>query len=112
MQNQAPVSFDIAIEKAPQAAEPEVKKRLEATRASRSQLTREQIDKKLKSAADARAAVIEKQKHTATEAVEKVQLTRERRTSTERAEEEKAAKELSSKLQLAEKKQKDHVSCI
>merc|ERR1712226_81100 len=112
MQNQAPCAFDIQIEKAPAAAAPEIKKRLEATRESKTQLTREQIDKKLKQAADARAAVIEKQKHAATEACVKVQLTRERRTSTERASEEKAAKELDSKLQLAEKKQKDHVSRI
>merc|ERR1712176_466476 len=112
MQSQSPVVFDIQIERAPAAAAPEIKKRLEATRQSKTQLTREQLDKKMKQAADARAAVIEKQKQAATEFSEKVQLTRERRTSSERASEEKAAKELDEKLQLAEKKHQANVSGI
>ena len=110
MQQQAPVSFEINIDKAPCAAAPEVKKRLETT--NRRQLTREQIDDRQSKAAQARQAAIEKSKHTASEACEKVQMTRERRTSEDRAQEERAAAELSSKLQIADEKRHVQISCI
>merc|ERR1712025_108601 len=100
----------IDIAKAPASAAPEVKKRLEAGKTR--QLTREQIDSKQKHAAEQRRAHVEKQKHQAHEATEKVQLTRERRTSEERASEEKQAADLSSRLQVADEKRNVQIHCI
>merc|ERR1712025_178451 len=111
MQQQQPVCIDI--DKAPASAAPEIKKRLEASRdQSPRQLTKEQIDSKQKHAAEQRRAHVEKQKHQAHEASEKVQLTRERRTSEERASEEKHAAELSTRLQVADEKRNVQIHCI
>jgi len=84
-------------------------KRAEATS---KQLTREQLDKKMQRASEKRAEAINKQKTHATEFVEKVTLTRERRTSQERANDEKLAAELSAKLQIADQKRSVQLSSI
>ena len=64
MQNQTPISFEIDI-KAPSAAAPEIKKRLETDQ--RPQLTKEQLEERLHNAAQKRAARIEKQRQFANE---------------------------------------------
>lgn len=102
MQHQ-PISFDIDMSKKSAAGPaPEVKKRLET--AQRKPVTLESINERLSHAAQLRSAAIEKQRSTAHENSEKIELLRERRTSEERASEERAAAELLSKLQTAEEK--------
>ena len=63
---QSPVSFDVDMKAASAPAPDAIKQRFEAEK-SKPLLTREQLDQRLKHAAEVRAAAIEKQKHAATE---------------------------------------------
>jgi hypothetical protein len=63
---QSPVSFVVDMKAASAPAPETIKQRFEAEKA-KPQLTREQLDQRLKHAAEVRAAAIEKQKHAASE---------------------------------------------
>ena len=105
---QSAISFEVQLPKTGSSApSPAVKSRLEQS-GSRKPITRQDIDAKLKRAADKRAAHLQKQLSEVKESLDKVELVRERKNSEEKVK----ATRYSTRIATADEKRTVQISSI